>query len=199
MRSKHTGWHRHMRTTAERRANSDPELRKYVRGKRSPRMLPSYWTDRQTTKTKSWKDKRLIQYRPDGRGVEHEIHIGKQFGWGPIYRIEEYFKDHEIPFVIDHLYDTEIELIYGRWSTEVVGYEKYTTTRYIRDKKSKKKHKTILEYVTEWRAKYDRVWTQYDKPREVHYRHDKGYNVTWWSDKDIGIDRIIASSGCESY
>ncbi len=198
MRSKYTGWHRHPRTTSERRANCDPDVREYVRGKRSPRMLPNSWDDYNTTVTKSWKDKRLTQHYVDGRGAEHSVRIGKQFRWGPIYRIEDYFKDHEIPYVIDHLYDTEIRLVYGQWNMGVVGWYQYTETREVRDR-SKKKRETKIIYLSRWAPKYDRVWRQYHIPREVYYRHDKGYNIIWWSNKDIGIDHIIAQSGCESY
>lgn len=202
MRDKHKGWYRHIRTTAERRANCDPEIRKYVRGKRSIRMIPNSWDDRPTTVTKSWKDKRHTQYRLDGRGEKREIYFNTKARWGLVWHLEEYFKDNDIPYCLNRLYETEVSVKTGYWDNfATIGYEEYTYIRKIRpyNPKSKKKFKTKYEIVIDIRPIFGRVWVEYDDPHEVYYRHDKGYNLTWWSNKDIGIDYILAQSGCESY
>lgn len=53
---------RHPRTTAERRANADPDMKEFVRAKRRPDNLPDDWDD---IPCGVWKDK----YRAKARSA----------------------------------------------------------------------------------------------------------------------------------
>lgn len=69
--SKRYRWLRHPRTTQERRLHSDPELRPYIRGKRSWKRLPNAWDDIfiPFRENESWKKLRKTQYRGGVMGI----------------------------------------------------------------------------------------------------------------------------------
>jgi hypothetical protein len=54
--SYHRKWYRHVKTTNEKRQNSDPEIYEYIRPSRRPDALPSLYDDIPRRYSKSWKD-----------------------------------------------------------------------------------------------------------------------------------------------
>ncbi len=62
----HYRGYRNPRTTQERRANSNRELRQFrirIRARRSKNRLPHYWDEIMRERQKSWKSYRRTQYK----------------------------------------------------------------------------------------------------------------------------------------
>ncbi len=165
MKKKQFGMCRNPKT---HRANRDNQDRQYVRGKRCS--LPSAWDlDYWIGEQKSWKGKRKTQYRTDGRGKKHEVIIGTDVcEW----KLEEYFQDNNIPFSIEMILKRVVKYI-----KKPYGYMKDYGSYYDED--------------MGWVSNYQKwIFTHYETEEWVrHYRI--GYEVTWWSDKDIGIDYLL--------
>jgi hypothetical protein len=144
--------------------------------------------------TRNWKDHRKTQYRSNGRGQQHTLTLGKEWRWGRLWDLEEYFKDHGIPYRIRRLYEVEVKTVTHQrvWTHLGTGHW-VEYQRKVRPKKSKKKTLTTYETVRYWKEDWGWVWKDLPKPRECRYQIDKGYEVTWWSDKDIGIEYILGS------
>ena len=88
--------YRRPRTQAERKANQGD----YVRAKRRPCNIPNSWDDYPVCVQKTWKVKRLKQYRDKPRGKAHEIKLDADTKWYALWKLKEYFMDHDIPFVV---------------------------------------------------------------------------------------------------
>lgn len=155
------GWARNPRTQQERRINCYD--REYVRGKRLPNSLPNSYDDIRVRPRKTWKDKRKTQYRVDDRGGEHSLVLDSCiYTW----RLEEYLRDMDIPYRLEENYDHKMV----RW----FHYKKTVKPGHLR------------EYPWDIH-KWEKVYT--DEYRRVCYL--AGYTLTWWSDKNIGIDFIL--------
>lgn len=179
MRNKHKGWCRKPRTTAEKRANQD---REFVRGKRLPSSLPSWYDDIPSIKTRSWKDHRKTQYRAGGRGKKH-VMIFDKLSWREQWALEEYFKDHEIPYNFEELKYKERRKYYIR--TERV--KAYQVPAYTFSFNPAKRHQIGYRWI------YKDIPLDKPKVRWYNYSVTTGYRLVWWSDKDIGIDFILYS------
>lgn len=191
MRSKHTRWYCRPRSTAERRANSDPEIQKYVRGKRMPINLPNTWDDKPTTTTKCWKDKRKTQYRPNGRGKQHEIILKDERRWGPLWRVEEYFRENDIPYRVENI-KRNVRFKRVIRTKSVLDYSiPYYTHRY-------EYIDGVLHRIRGHQIGYREIFKKIplDKPIIRWYNRSEleGYRIIWWSDKDIDIEKIIQSA-----
>lgn len=195
MRRKKTyGWHRAPRTTQERRTNG--KRSKWGRAKRNSRNLVNAWDDHGYCHQKTWKVKRLHQYR-DNRGEEHTLFLPNDGSkswcfWVNTWELEQWFDEHDIPCRIE-----KVEKIERRTQTHqrvhtLVGYEPYTYVRRIRPRKNgAKKVITRYETVTGWRPVYGWKTKKLEKPRETRWSTLLGYRLTWWSDKNIGIDHVL--------
>lgn len=197
MRSKYIRWYRRMRTTAERRANCDPDHIPYVRGKRRGCNLPDPWDDRGTTVTNNWKDYRRTQYRPNGRGEQHRLVLDSRRQYGVVWELEEYFKDHDIPHRVTRRYRRETHVTHGHW-VGGIDYSAKPTKHVWRTTKPRLKNgpnKQEVEYVEHVSYSYPwnprLKWIQYDRPRISYTQHRLGYEIVWWSNKDIGIEYIL--------
>lgn len=170
MRKKQYSYFRRPKTTAERKANDDPEIKNYVRGKRLPKTLPDTWDDQKLTYSKSWKDRRKTQYRPQKRGKKHTIEVGVGFWRHGLWELEDYFLEHDIPYQIKDKKRSRIE----------------TRTKKLMPVRTK----------AYWEI-YHCGWTPYEwvecAPYHVTIIEHLGYYISWWSDKDIGIDYILRS------
>ena len=108
------------------------------------------------------------------------------------WKLESYLDDHEIPYCLKAIYKTETRWETTRQVWQITGYEPYTRVCAIRPKKNgAKKTETKYEVVTDWRAIHDYVTVPLAEPRKHMYRTLLGYRLTWWSDKDIGIDYVL--------
>lgn len=54
---------RHMKTTNERRQNSDPEVKQFVRGSRRPHTLVNAYDDIWRSYSRSWKDNKKVRHQ----------------------------------------------------------------------------------------------------------------------------------------
>jgi len=192
-RKKNYGWHRAPRTTQERRVNG--KRSKWGRAKRNQVNLVNHWDDKCPTYQKTWKVKRNHQYR--NRGQQHTTFLPNDGSkswrfWVNIWDLEEYFDDHNIPCRIEKVEKIERRVQTHQKVWRCVGYEPYTYQRIVRPRKNgAKKTLTRYETHTSWRGVYDWVTIKLERPRETRWSTLLGYRVTWWSDKDIGIDYIL--------
>jgi hypothetical protein len=186
---KYQPWLRHPKTTAEKKANQvdrygeHHEKTSCCRGKRLPHNLPDAYDHYFVHKQKCWKKKRKKQYRVGSRG-EHYIFETKS--WRDVWELEHYFEDNDIPFRVDEI-------------TEVRQGVRYITEKRVEGKPTKKYHRIWVDgkYILDkshqigWKRNFS--WVPLDKPIEIVYTYNRtvGYEVHYWTDKDIGIEFIL--------
>ncbi|RDJ35173.1 MAG: hypothetical protein DWQ19_10135 [Crenarchaeota archaeon] len=150
--------------------------------------MPSARDDLWVRKQKSWKKKRKTQYRPEGRGEEHTLLLELEtdsiwFRSDPVYqlysRIEDYFEEQDIPYNTEYLYKT-----YEKCYEYPNGYyalteETYPVIYYVLggDKINR------IDYRRIW------VWVKLGEPKIKcrKYSRLKGYQITYWTDKNIDL------------
>lgn len=162
----HYSYMRDPKTQQERRANQDKE---YVRGKRLPNSLPTCYDDIRVRGRKTWKDRRKTQYR-ESRGQKHVIKITDKrfYNW----EVERYFDKFGIPYHFETIRKPEYRPEY-RW-------------KLVPDKERQK----LFPWA--WPVIMKRVYEP--TGNTVRYSVFDYYTLTWWSDKDIGIDYILQST-----
>ncbi len=179
---KHSNYFRRIKTTQEHRANgkrSDEHYR-WARAKRCGKNLPNSWDDITTRPQKTWKVKRRNQHRDKHRGRKHSM---KFETWVDLWKLENYLDEHEIPYCIEDLKETR-SIPYN--VTIVINTDTIAKYTFEWDKKTNKR---VKGHQIGWEHIWQRVETG-----EVKYRTYSvivGYEVTWWANKDIGIDYII--------
>lgn len=160
---KYYGYFRAPKTTNEKRQRQNCE---YSRAKRRPNNLPDTWDDLpvRARDQKSWKHKRKTQYRGPKRGEKHSITLDNA-SYRILWNLEEYFEDHDIPFDIEQ----------NRESKMVPDFD------YV-------KHSTGKKNMFGWEICYhERV----PNGKLRKYTYTVSHTVTWWSNKDIGLDYIL--------
>lgn len=176
MRSRYTSYYRNPKTHAERKANLDCE---YARPGR--RKLPSSWDDISVHHDKCWKGKRKKQHRDEPRGEEHTFELESDVSYSKLWRLEEYFRNHNIPYKIEKhrvtdCYTYEItERVFDKWivnpyrfyvgGKKVVGPALISTYKLVKTGRFKT-------------CKCSKI---------------VGYTVHWWANKDIGVKYILDS------
>jgi len=196
-KTKFQKWYRGVKTTPERRANSDPEHLPYVRGRRRPAMLPDPWDDYPCCHQKTWKVKRAKQYRCGGRGKKHRMvfPVRPWPRWSWRFRedeqlLEDYLEEHNIPHRVRSLGHREKRVQTYQKVYTITGWKVVVKERKVR-KGSGNKRKTTTEYYTVRRPIYGWKIKKWDKPREWWVFVAEGTEVVWWSDKDIGVSHIL--------
>lgn len=175
MRKRSYRWYRHPKTTAERRANQDG----WSRARRNQKNLVDYYDDIPISTSKSWKDKRKTQYRPEGRGKRHEIYVDScYYEW----EIAEYLRNHDIPHHIETICKRHVRYRWQYTKSVFVGYKEII----LRDK-------------TYWWPKWETVDLEKPICRKAYWSETLGYKITWWSNKDIGIDYILKATRVSKY
>ena len=175
--------YRYPKTTAESRAN---EGCKYARAKRRKANLPDAYWDMPVSKNswdKSWKLTRKKQYR--NRGKKHEIYIESTTGWGydkEVILLEDYFRKHNIPYRIDEVGEKYTEVYYITRKRVKDCYLPYYTKLWC---------KSSQQHQAGWYWTYK--WVDLEEPIKKTCKRKRvlGYTIVWWTDKDIGIDRIL--------
>ena len=190
------GYHRYPKTTQERRINDSDEHREYVRSKRRGKNIPHAWDDIPVAawdERRCWKSNRKQQYRVGGRGTKHELLIPKgydrfRYWWNSEYRLEEYFKQHDIPYNKERLYETYTREHIDYTYRICVGRE--PVFRYVKDETGSYK---IDRTKVLW---YKHIWEDvpYDKPRVkvVTYSDHIGTRFIYWTDKRLNLDFAFA-------
>jgi len=181
-KKKQYGWRdRHMRTHAEMVANceivEDGVREKW--GRRRPESLDSWNLERPHSFQKSWKMSRQKQYHPGGRGQKHILRLGAGLTWSQKWKFEEYCRDHNIP-LLSHL-EKRVQYKRGIWC--ILRWELCNRIR-----KENGKWVTVKEFQPVHGYKYEVLPT----PHYYSISITDGYELVWWSDKDIGIEYILA-------
>jgi len=195
-KTKNQTFYRHPRTTQERRANG--KRSKWGRARRSQANLVDTYDDLCACVQKTWKVKRRHQYHEGGRGQQHIIFLPDRDCpnwrfWVDTWKLKEWFNNHDIPFHLEEVTETRVRVRTHQRVRKVIGWEPYTRTWANRPYDSgAKKIKTHHVSEIEWRAVYGWVTVKLAKPRIRRWSKRMGYNATWWSDKDIGVDHILS-------
>lgn len=170
-------YYRHPRTTQEAKANQEG----WERAKRRPRNLPSNYDDMYPTHEKTWKNKRKTQYRPGGRGKKHSIEV--DLDWTYEWDLSCYFIEHDIPYRIESVCESRTKK-FKKWKRVSKGtYPVYRRQFWRQDGKL-----MWVDKISYWTEKYEWVHDGWEWKPVVDI---VAYRVTWWSDKDIGIDYIL--------
>ena len=85
-------YYRHMKTHQERRLNDAPEIRQYVRGRRSPAMLPTAYDDIYFHREKNWKSRNRKARRQWGVNMETHIDVAPFDVRWESEHLQDYFK-----------------------------------------------------------------------------------------------------------
>ncbi len=194
-KTKNQRFYRKPRTTQERRVNH--KRNKWCRKRRNGNNLTDSYDDRCSCVQKTWKVKRRQQYRECGRGQQHTVFLPNDTGgaswrfWVNTWNLEEWFNNHDIPCRVEKVQEIEVRVQTHQRVYKCTGWEPYTYVRRTRTTDGAKKSETLYETKTSWRGVYSWVKVRLAKPRETYWSKLTGYRVTWWSDKDIGIDYVI--------
>lgn len=187
------GSYRRIRTTQERRLSFACEAQ-YVRPSRNFMNLPNSWDDKAVHGDTSWKGIRKKQWRAEGRGKQHEIVLDtndkNRWRWLAEYAVRDYFQKYDIPYRIERL--TE-QYTFQRELTKWV--ETYTIPEYIykynwdKDENGKRTFKKVLKHQIGWKTVGR--WVGSGEYKTYTSTKTIGYKITWWSDKDIGMEYIL--------
>lgn len=191
-------YYRKPKSTQERRVACSEEHKPYIRGKRSFCNLPNAWNDRPKSQInpKSWKKltKSKYQSQVEKRGKQKSIYLPEdkdfRIHWQfsarmKVYNFKEYCKKHSIPCkVVERkksrvsYYDERIFVPNGKMK------HYYSEPRY--------KDGILIAPRRITYSYQDGDWVFTGKKKAHKYKEIVGYNLIWWSDKNIGIDRILA-------
>jgi hypothetical protein len=167
------------KTRNEKKQNQDG----WCRAKRRPHNLVDSWDDKPHCHQRTWKKFRKTQYHPGGRGKKHTIYIDDTHI--SIWGVKTFFEEHDIPYDIE-------------WVLKPTTF----------------KRKNYKKVVDRLRRKYRRIWNRKTHQFEKDYNHQMGweevwhwewdgtyktytgssivgYNITWWYDKDVGIEYVL--------
>lgn len=183
MRKKKTyHYYRRIRTTQERRAGQNS---KYVRAKRNFANLPNAYDDVRSTHQKTWKIKRLKQYRDKPRGRRHEYIIDNC--WRSEWQFRDYCEEHDIPHTVEPIKE---EYTYKRNVTnKVVLYTRTVyATKYV---KIDGKTRIVTDYSHPIGKRDFYGWIPTGEVEYIKATKTIGYRLIWWYNKDIGIERIV--------
>ena len=166
------------RTRNEARQNQEG----WCRPKRRPAHLADAWDDKSHCIQNTWKVKRKTQYRVGKRGQKHTfIADSKIRNWV----LPEYFDKHDIPYRIEPIYQSYMCKIPIQKKIIIGKIPKYVIKYIWEGKKlvNKQKHQIGYKDIVEWK-------TVGYKEKQVYYV--TAYRITWWSDKDIGLEYILS-------
>lgn len=153
---------------------------KWGRNRRNRRYLDPWVMEKSHGFQKSWKKYRHTQYRLAGTRSETNKHIVYiKCGWYNFWALEQYFRKNNIPYRIDTKRKSTNYIIYQYTKRQFVGY----VPHYYLTSSNKQKSYSIPKYID----------IPLDKPIKHIYRSYKiiGHIITWWSDKNINIWRLL--------
>jgi hypothetical protein len=165
------------RVQQELRANSeyreDGERVKWGRGSRGKHQLDQWLNDKPHNHEKSWKRKRKTQYRDRASMQEHTLEFDNNvYKW---WDVQEWFDDHDIPCRIERINETWTQTQTHRWKRIETGPYPYIDAKGIK----------------RYRYHYEHVRVRLTKPITYQCSRTIGWRLTWWSDKDIGIEYVL--------
>lgn len=169
------------RINKEIKANTDSDNKRFARAKRNKTLKNLRdWSGDRNPRDKTWKRVRKFQNHPSDMrtcDTRREIFVDD---WFISYKLEEYFKQHNIPYKSIRI-GKRIKKIYR----ERIYKPEYTTHR-------------IVHYdgtVEEYRSKDKIFYYTKHEYQDATYNYKKliGYRIIWWYNKDIGIEKLIKS------
>jgi hypothetical protein len=140
----------------------------------------------------NWKGKRKQQHREYSRGEKHGMVLSDN-NWRRIWSIKQYLTEHNIPFKIEDICERQKrkQIIRTERVKDYLSADYVYRWQWDKDANGKK---TLMRYRSHqcgFSWKYKEVTL--DKPKVRYYNVSirVAYNLTWWSDKDIGMDFIL--------
>jgi len=188
MRKKKYNYYRRMKVRAEMVASC--EIREDgVReqwGRRNMHDLDPWNLERPHAMQKSWKMYRKKQYNPDGRGQKHILRVScDDLTWLQRWNWDTYCIDHNIPHtmrVLSHL-EKRTQYKEGIWC--ILEWEVCDRIRRVDG---------LYTIVKEPKPVYGYKYETLPEPRHYTVSVTDGYELIWWSDKDIGMEYILSAS-----
>jgi len=161
--------------------DDDGIKQKWGRKKRSAHWLNQWNNDDPHNHEKSWKRKRKKQCRNRSNMEKHTIELEHKFHTE--WDVMEWFDDHDIPFRLEKISEHYTVTFTGRWQKVFDYYKPYV------DEKG----------ISRMRVSCKNEWVEYDKPKIVNRSRTVGWILTWWSNKNIGIDYVLQSCRWHPY
>jgi hypothetical protein len=155
----------------------------WCRAKRRPANLPDLYDDRPRCYQNNWKIKRKTKYRIGKRGKKHTIFC-KRF-----WVLERYCEKHDIPYNIEKVSESYTYTV-PVWKKEFLYRKPNYVLKSVWEKDTNGKYVLVRRVVHMSGYKDVYKWVKEGKQTK-RGRRLLGYNFTWWSDKDIGIEYII--------
>lgn len=179
-------YYRNPRTRNEERHNQDEyegssKQQAWCRAKRRPCHLADSWWDKHSCVQKTWKEHRKTKYRPGRRGKTHSITLKE---WRDEWKLIDYLESHDIPHRIEEIKQGCGTYKQPIWKKKVIGKKPIYRTRYEKINGVKTLTTKLWFYADD--VRWVKVgYKEYPQTRIV------GYKITWWYDKDIGIEYIL--------
>ena len=178
--------YRRMRTYQERRANclykEDGQRVKWGRACRNNKALDPWSLEDQHHYEKSWKKRRKTQYWSNARKqTEHFLFIPYYYpgnGYGDIWQLEGYFKDHNIPYRLKCVYNS-----YTR-SYRPFKWVCQPSTKIPNISPVDGRQRGFID-----KGAHIKVYS--DEVKTYKVKDHLGWNLTWWSNKNIGIEKML--------
>lgn len=190
----HSKYYRRPKTTQEAKYSCDEDHKQYIRGKRSYKNLPNSYDDLQNTakSDKSWKRKskakhqsRVLNLNNNNRKSRKNslIFNDNDISYKQIFDFEDYCDRLDIPYKVIKKYRIE-------YRTREI--EKFIQTGiepvYSHYKKNNIGQPRLLFYRTLG------YWEKTGVFKRYKIKTPTTIQLMWWSNKDIGIDKILNAS-----
>lgn len=183
MRNKYAEGNKHPRTRQELAYSMDEDHAPYVRAKRGKKYLPTSYDDRPKSSCKKNRKKK------EKRGKRHSIEVLDKDGisfWRQKINFKDYCEKNDIPYRVEDLNKTYYvdSKVYERVSSGC----KYGVVGWNHTKVPETGRKTIVP-IYGMVERFD--WIPTGEVKKVQRSYQIGLRLTWWSDKDIGIEYIL--------
>jgi hypothetical protein len=176
-----TSSYRRPRTTQERRYNCDEDHADFVRGKR--RNIPNAWDD---LPSRPHKKSRRKKGRGKKRSIVFDYYLYHE--WDITSELDR----QDIPYRLEYLNKNETRII-PKYRTVYTGRKitrpVFDYVERYKDESGRTRLQMKYKFIEE-----DETNIVKDGTREKTYSVRDKIRLTWWSDKNIGIDRILASA-----
>lgn len=183
MRSKYAEGDKHPRTRQELAYSMDEDHAPYVRAKRGYKTLPTSWEDKPKSSCKKQRKKK------EKRGKKRSIEVLDKESisfWRQKYNFTSYCEKHDIPYRVEEL--NESYYVDRKVTKRVSLGHKYGIVGWIHTKIPETGRKTLIPTYG-MREEFEDVPT--GEVKKVRRTSQIGVRLTWWSNKDIGIEYIL--------
>lgn len=178
----------HQEMVANCEYREDGERVKWGRPIRSGMYMDQWNNDKPHNHEKSWKKKRKTQYRNRSEMVEHTIYLEDRVY--KLWEVQRWFDSQDIPYRVEDIRKSHTRMRYYERRWVFIRNEPRIDWYKVREGHGK-------SLVIRWESKYSiRPIYGYrefklSQPEVVKWTTVEGVKLTWWSDKDIGIQRVL--------